>query len=84
MSDNITSPPKIIKSYNTQTHSSLGELKTKSYFYQLGKASSLFILISEAIKSSSIPSSKTTGKVIISLHLGGVNAIELEEIERVR
>lgn len=60
----------------------LGRLKSRSSAYQIEKESALYESILIAIYSTStIRRDRTSGKLIISLNLGGVQGIEFQDTE---
>lgn len=76
-----------IKAINNLVNSSRAKensrkLKSKSSTYQLNLSNSEVQAIARSVKSALPSPLQTTGKVIVHLHLGGVQAIELEIKER--
>jgi len=77
----IATVTRLVKARDIETPS-IGRLKSQSKIYQVEKDSALFESLMLAIYSTStIRKDKTSGKIIISLNLGGVQGIEFQDTE---
>lgn len=82
----MSTTPKLIKqdSLLQDQRYYMGRLKRRSIAYQMDYDSTLVHALSEALTSfPPIRQKRITGKIIISLHLGGIQGVEFEESEKV-